>query len=86
MLRTFYTFLLLLTAGVAMAEDSHTPSKGQFYISPGAIFYEGKDGSRYGYEDHEMGPGVIVGYSFSEHWAVEFMAGQTESQFSNRWG
>ena len=75
----------LFTASLAFAEGS-VGDKGQIYIAPGAIIYEGPDSSNIGYEDHEIGPGVILGYNMTDRWSFEFLLGRTESEFDNIFG
>ncbi len=86
MKRLLCTTMLALWGSVAVADDDHAPGHGQFYVAPGAVIYEGPGSSRIGYDDHDVGPGLILGYSFSQHWAVEIMGASVENEFSNRWG
>ena len=83
--RLCLSFVLCCGAYAAHAEDGHK-HKGQFYVAPGAVIYEGPDASNIGYEDHEVGGGLILRYGITERWAVEFLLGETESDFSNTWG
>ena len=84
------TVLLAATVGFVeegFAEDTAAiEGKGLFYIAPGAVIFEGPDSSDIGYEDAELGPGVIIGFGLSERWSAEFLLGGTESSFSNNAG
>ena len=75
----------LFTATVGFAEGG-IGSKGQAYIAPGAVIYEGPDAGNIGYDDHEVGPGLILGYNMTDRWSVEFLVGRTESEFENTFG
>ncbi|MEM7097435.1 MAG: OmpA family protein [Pseudomonadota bacterium] len=86
--------LLFMTAGMwatttvqALAEGkTNSPTKGQFYVSPGVIAYEGPNSSQIGHDGVDAGAALILGYSFSERWSVELLGGRVESDFDNRWG
>lgn len=67
----------------AHADDQAVSEEGQFYLSPGALIYQGPDEDVFGYEDHEVGPGLILGYNFSERWSLELLVGQVENDFQN---
>ena len=71
---------------VTHADEQHMPAKGQFYFSPGIVWYDGPDSDNIGYDDHEAGVGLILGYSFTDHWAAEFLFGRVESEFDNTFG
>lgn len=74
----------LFAATIGYAEG--VGDKGQGYLSPGIVIYEGPDASNIGYDDHEAGPGLILGYNMTERWAIEFLVARTESEFSNYGG
>ncbi|NOX51743.1 MAG: OmpA family protein [Gammaproteobacteria bacterium] len=81
--------LSLFIGSATAAEDNRSdnnPRNGQFYVSPGVVVYEGPGSRRLGYEGHEAGLGLILGYSFSDHWSVEVLGGRVESDFNNTWG
>lgn len=80
------TAALVLGMSPAFAKESNGPARGQFYIAPGAVAFEGPTSSRYGYDDIEIGPGLILGYGISDHWAVEVLASRIESDFENAFG
>ncbi len=70
-----------------LADENHTlPASGQFYISPGVVVYEGPGSRDFGYDDIETGGGLILGYSFNDHWALEVLAGRVEADFTNSFG
>ncbi len=79
-------FTLLLWMSSALANDENSPIRGQFYISPGAIAYEGPSSSQIGHDGIDVGGGLILGYALSENWSVEVLGGQVESDFENKWG
>ena len=84
-LRFLLAAFVLITGAQAIAgEDS--PRKGQFYVSPGLVGYEGDDASNIGHDGLDAGPGIILGYSFAERWAIEFLGSQVESDFDNDFG
>ncbi len=89
MIKVLRSFVWLACLGlitpVASAETEN-PGKGQFYIAPGAVLYHGPDSQKHGYEDNEVGAGLILGYGLSDRWAVEFLAGRVESEFDTIWG
>lgn len=85
-MRLLLVVTTLIWAGTTLADDQNNPQKGQFYLAPGAVIYTGPDGSKLGYEDPEIGVGVIVGYGISDRWSVEFMAAQVEAEFKNASG
>lgn len=70
----------------AHADDRPVGEKGQFFIAPGAVVYQGPDDDRIGYDDHEVGPGLILGYNLTDRFALELLLGRTESEFQNTWG
>ncbi len=76
----------LLCAGMVSAAEANGPSKGQFYVSPGAVLYKGPSASNIGYQDTELGAGLILGYGLSDRWAVEFMGAQISADFDNNAG
>ncbi len=86
MKRIFWAVALFLCAGAAAADEHNNPGKGQFYISVGGVGYEGPAASRTGYDDFEVGPGIIIGYGLSDHWSVEALGARVESEFDNRYG
>ncbi|NKC01557.1 MAG: OmpA family protein [Pseudomonadales bacterium] len=87
-LRTFVSLVLLGTMSYTTADDTDelAPHKGQFYIAPGVAYIHGPDHSRYGYEEADVGPGVVLGYSFSERWSFEILGANVKSDFENVWG
>ena len=82
--------ILLLTAmlsfGLTSWAETDAPNEGQFYISPGAVVYEGPGSSNIGFDDTEIGPGLILGYAFTDRWALEFLAGRTEAESETVFG
>ena len=78
--------LAMVCIGFAAHADTNSPAKGQFYISPGAIAYEGPNSSTVGHDGVDLGAALILGYSFTERWSVELMGGQVESDFDNIFG
>ncbi len=78
--------ITLLFAGTALAEEPNNPTEGKWYLSPGVVAYEGPESRRRGHDDMDLGPGLIVGYSFSERWSVEFLGSQVESDFDTIFG
>ena len=82
---SFLTAVLGFFSLTAVAEDNN-PVQGQFYISPGAVLYHGPDTDRHGYGDEELGAGLILGYSLTDKWSVEVLAGRVESDFDNLFG
>ncbi len=70
----------------AFAAQGNNPSQGQFYISPGVVAHEGPDSRRVGHDDIDLGPGLILGYSFAERWSVELLGSRVESDFENIFG
>ncbi len=86
MQRILWAAVLLLCAGTATADEHNNPGKGQFYISVGGVGYEGPAASRTGYDDFEVGPGIIIGYGLSDNWSIEALGAQVESDFDNRYG
>ncbi len=81
----FATGLLVLATG-AYAEEESVIKKGQFYLSPGIVAYEGPDDRDIGHDGVDFDLGGIVGYSFADKWAVEFLLSEVESDFENRFG
>jgi len=73
----------MVWATCAFSQDHQSPNKGQFYISPGAVMYSGPSDSEIGYEDQDMGPGIILGYGLSDHWSVEVLGSRVEADFDN---
>jgi hypothetical protein len=43
--------------------------KGQFYIHPMMTYYDPPE--KLGYDDSSTGPGIALGWSFSDNWAME---------------
>lgn len=86
MLRAGALAMLWIGASAAAVAESNSPSKGQFYISPGAIAYEGPNSSTLGHDGIDVGAALILGYSFTERWAAELMVGRVESDFDNIFG
>jgi len=84
--RILFVIIGLLYFGTTAADEYNNPHEGQFYIAPGAVIYEGPDASSLGYEDTNAGPGLILGYGISDHWSVEVLVGQVESDFENAFG
>ena len=81
-----FSLFALLSSAMAVADDHNNPHKGQFYVSPGAVLYTGPDDSNIGYEDTEVGAGLILGYGLSDNWSVEVMGARVEAEFDNRFG
>ena len=86
MKRTIWALAAMLVGSVAFADEHNNPGKGQFYISAGAAAIEGPGSSRIGYDDIEVGPGLIIGYGISDHWSIEVLGAEVESDFDNVWG
>lgn len=84
--RLLLVIVSLFYLGTAGADENNNPHEGQFYIAPGAVIYEGPDASSLGYDDTNVGPGLILGYGISDHWSVEVLVGQVESDFENAFG
>ena len=85
MKRIIIAVTLLCFANTGFANE-HGPKKGQFYIAPGGVAYEGPAASNIGHDDIDIGGGVIVGYSFSDRWSVEGLGAHVDSDFENSTG
>ena len=65
----------------AMAEGDKNVQKGRFYGALGGVMYEGPDADNIGYDGRNVGPGIILGYGLSDHWGIEVLGSQVESDF-----
>ncbi|MEM7077660.1 MAG: OmpA family protein [Pseudomonadota bacterium] len=86
MKRVFMFVVVLVCGSNVLADDHNAPNKGQFYISPGLVGYEGPDASSIGHDGLDVGAGVIIGYALSDKWSVEVLGGRVESDFDTIWG
>ena len=84
-LRILLTGLLVCLWAPAFGEPK-IAEEGQFYITPGAILFEGSDASEIGFDDQDLGGGAILGFSVTDRWAVEFLLGRVDSDFTNDFG
>jgi len=78
-----FTVALLLCGSSVFAQEQVGPVEGQFYVAPGMVIYEGPGGSRIGYEDNEVGAGLILGYGINDNWSAEIMYSQVDADFDS---
>ena len=68
-LRFLISVIALCSASSVWAGDAG-PLKGQFYVHPMFTYYDAP--GKLGYDDNSStGPGIALGYSFLENWAME---------------
>ena len=67
-LRFLVSFVALCGAASVWAGDAG-PVKGQFYVHPMMTYYDPP--SEIGYDDSSTGPGLALGWSFLDNWAME---------------
>lgn len=67
----FLGFVVALCGAASVWADDKGPGplKGQFYIHPMAVYYDPP--GKLGYDDSSVGPGVALGWSFLDNWAME---------------
>jgi OOP family OmpA-OmpF porin len=67
-LRFLISVVALCSAASVWAGDAG-PQKGQFYVHPMFTYYDPP--GKLGYDDSSTGPGIALGWSFAENWAME---------------
>ncbi len=67
-LRFLISVIAFVSAASVWAGDAG-PHKGQFYIHPMFVYYDPP--GKLGYDDYATGPGIALGWSFQENWALE---------------
>ena len=66
--RFLISVVALCSAASAWAGDSG-PEKGQFYVHPMFTYFDPP--GKLGYDDYATGPGIVLGWSFLDNWAME---------------
>ncbi len=68
--RLLIAVVALCSASSVWAGDQGPgPLKGQFYIHPMYTWFDPP--GKLGYDDSDTGPGIVLGWSFADHWAME---------------
>jgi hypothetical protein len=67
-LRFMISVAALCSAMSVWAGDAG-PHKGQWYVHPMITYYDPP--AKLGYDDASTGPGIALGWSFAENWAME---------------
>lgn len=71
--------LLIVGFGFALPtyseESAGGPPTGKAYIAPGVIYFKPPKT-----DDFEVGPGLAVGYSFTDRIAMEVLLGKTDAE------
>jgi OOP family OmpA-OmpF porin len=79
-LRFLIYFVALCSTASVWAGDAG-PHQGQFYIHPMYTYYEAP--SKEGYDKGASGPGIVLGWSFLEDWAMEGEYDQQQPDLKN---
>ncbi len=86
LMNSLLAFALAGFGMTALAQDQNMPSKGQFYVSPGAVVYSGPSDDDIGYDDHDTSVGLILGYGLTDHWSVEVLGSKLDARYDNDFG
>jgi len=76
----------VFAVNAANAQEQNMPSKGQFYISPGAVVYSGPSDDDFGYDDHDTSLGLILGYGLTDNWSIEVLGSKLDARYENDFG